>query len=86
MYTTKIYKENGGDKLVVESGEIAITGTGKITKNGVDVGIGQHATTSAYGTVKQSATQSNSAAVDVATLVTDFNALLAKLKAAGIMA
>jgi hypothetical protein len=31
------------------------------------------------------ATQANSTAADVATLVTDFNALLAKLKAAGLM-
>lgn len=34
----------------------------------------------------QAAHQANSAAVDVATLVTDFNALLAKLQAAGLMA
>lgn len=44
------------------------------------------ATTSAIGGVKQAETQSDSVAEDVSTLVTDFNALLAKLKAAGIMA
>lgn len=44
------------------------------------------ATTTTLGVVKQSATQANSAAADVATLVTDFNALLANLKAAGLMA
>lgn len=38
------------------------------------------------GLVLQAATQANSAATDVAGLVTDFNALLAKLKAAGSMA
>jgi len=44
------------------------------------------ATTTTAGTVKKAATQANTAASDVAGLVTDFNALLAKLKAAGIMA
>ncbi|KUP31072.1 hypothetical protein AU387_15520 [Bacillus halotolerans] len=37
-------------------------------------------------TASKAATQANSAATDVAGLVTDFNALLAKLKAAGLMA
>ncbi|KWH03694.1 hypothetical protein WT58_23970 [Burkholderia territorii] len=45
-----------------------------------------NATTSTAGVVKQAATQANSTAPDIATMVTDFNALLAKLKAAGIMA
>lgn len=35
---------------------------------------------------KQAATQADSTATDVAGLVTDFNALLSKLKAAGLMA
>ena len=44
------------------------------------------ATTSVVGGVKMAATQEDSTATDTAGLVTDFNALLAKLKAAGIMA
>lgn len=44
------------------------------------------ATTAAAGIVKMSATQANSTATDVAGLVTDFNALIAKFKAAGLMA
>lgn len=44
------------------------------------------ATTSVVGGVKMAATQANSTATDAAGLVTDFNSLLAKLKAAGIMA
>ncbi|WP_447885127.1 head fiber protein [Serratia fonticola] len=44
------------------------------------------ATATTIGGVKKAATQANSAATDTAGLVTDFNALLAKLKAAGIMA
>lgn len=43
------------------------------------------ATTSVLGGVKKAATQADSVATDVAGLVTDFNALLAKLKAAGMM-
>jgi hypothetical protein len=44
------------------------------------------ASTTNQGTVLKAAAQANTTATDVTTLVTDFNALLAKLKAAGIMA
>lgn len=44
------------------------------------------ATVSVIGGVKQAATQADSTATDVATLVADFNSLLTKLKAAGILA
>lgn len=44
------------------------------------------ATESVSGLVKMAANQAYSIAEDTATLVTDFNALLAKLKAAGLMA
>lgn len=44
------------------------------------------ATESVSGLVKAAANQADSIAEDTATLVTDFNALLAKLKAAGLMA
>ncbi len=44
------------------------------------------ATESVSGLVKRAAYQADSIAEDTATLVTDFNALLAKLKAAGLMA
>lgn len=44
------------------------------------------ATTAVAGSVKQAAAQANSTATDVAGLVTDFNALLAKLRTAGILA
>lgn len=47
---------------------------------------GSAATTTVNGTVKKAATQAASTATDVAGLVADFNALLAKLKAAGIVA
>lgn len=44
------------------------------------------ATESVSGLVKMAANQADSIAEDTATLVTDFNALLAKLKVAGLMA
>ncbi len=44
------------------------------------------ATESVSGLVKKAANQADSIAEDTATLVTYFNALLAKLKAAGLMA
>ena len=44
------------------------------------------ATESISGLVKAAANQADSMAEDTVTLVTDFNALLAKLKAAGLMA
>jgi hypothetical protein len=69
-YNTKNYTEQGGDKTVI-GGELAVTEDGKITFNGA--------------VLKPAALQTNSTAVDVADLVSDFNALLAKLKAAGLM-
>jgi hypothetical protein len=44
------------------------------------------ATEQAVGLVKMAANQADSTAEDTATLVADFNALLSKLKAAGLMA
>lgn len=43
------------------------------------------ATADAAGVVKMAANQADSTAAEVADLLTDFNALLAKLKAAGVM-
>ena len=44
------------------------------------------ATETTFGVVKQSANQADSTASDVAGIVSDFNALLAALQAAGLMA
>lgn len=70
MNTAKNYLADGGDKTVI-GGELVITSGGKMTFAGAEL--------------KQSTLQANSVATDAAGLVTDFNALLAKLKAAGIM-
>lgn len=69
-YNTKNYTEQGGDKTVI-GGELEIIGEGKLTFDGV--------------VLKPAEVQANSIAADAAGLVTDFNGLLAKLKAAGLM-
>jgi len=69
-YNTKNYTEQGGEKTVI-GGELAVTAEGKVTFNGSQL--------------KPAALQADSTAVDVADLVADFNALLLKLKTAGLM-
>lgn len=69
-YNTKNYTEHGGEKTVI-GGELAVTAEGKVTFNGTEL--------------KPAAIQADSTAVDVADLVADFNALLLKLKTAGLM-
>ena len=69
-YNTKNYTEQGGDKTVI-GGELAVTGEGKITFDGTEL--------------KSATVQADSTATEVAGLASDFNALLSKLKAAGLM-
>jgi len=69
-YNTKNYTEQDGEKTVI-GGELAVTAEGKVTFNGTEL--------------KPAALQADSTAVDVADLVADFNALLLKLKTAGLM-
>jgi len=69
-YNTKNYTEQGGEKTVI-GGELAIGADGKVTFDGAEL--------------KPAAVQADSTAEDVATLLADFNGLLAKLKAAGLM-
>ena len=70
-YNGKNYAEQGGDKWVI-SGTLEI-------KEGASV------TGRPAAEVPQAANQADSVATDVPTLVSDFNGLLAKLKAAGLM-
>lgn len=70
-YNGKNYAEQGGDKWVI-SGTLEI-------KEGASV------TGLPAAEVPQAANQADSVATDVPTLVSDFNGLLAKLKAAGLM-
>ena len=77
-YNVKNYMAQGGDRLV-------IGGTLEIKEGASVTGLPAAAADSA-GVVVMSTNQVASVATDVAALVTDFNALLQKLKAAGIMA
>ena len=77
-YNVKNYMAQGGDRLV-------IGGTLEIKEGASVTGLPAAAADSA-GVVVMSTNQVASVATDVAALVTDFNTLLQKLKAAGIMA
>ena len=70
-YNGKNYAEQGGDKWV-------IGGTLEIKDGATVTGL-------PAAEVPQAANQADSVATEVAALVTDFNGLLAKLKAAGLM-
>lgn len=70
-YSGKNYAEQGGDKWV-------IGGTLEIREGASVTGL-------PAAEVPQAANQADSVATDVPTLVSDFNGLLAKLKAAGLM-
>lgn len=78
-----------GDNTII-GGTLTITGTLDVASNATVKGLVSQplsaATPSALGGVKQAAAQANSTASDAAGLLADFNALLAKLRAAGILA
>lgn len=71
MSNTKNYHEQGGDKWVI-NGILEITADGQILIDGVDL--------------KRSSAQADSEATTIAGLKDDFNALLAKLRTAGLVA
>lgn len=71
MSNVKNYTEQGGERTVI-GGTLEVTSEGKLTFEGVQL--------------KPAALQANSIATDATGLVTDFNSLLNKLKAAGLMA
>ena len=71
MSNIKNYTEQGGGRWVV-NGSLEIAGEGELILGGK--------------AVAQAAHQADSTATTIAELKTDFNALLAKLQAAGLMA
>ncbi len=78
MSNVKNYTEQGGEKTVIggtlemsSGGTLDIASGGKLAFAGTEL--------------KPAATQADSTAETVADVVADFNALLAKLKAAGLM-
>ena len=70
LSNVKNYNEQGGHRTVI-GGELEILPTGKLIIDGSEI--------------KSLAHQNDSAALDLADLVLDFNALLLKLKNAGLM-
>lgn len=70
MSNVKNYTEQGGEKTV-------IGGTLEIAEGGQVIGL--------PSTFTPAAVQADSTATDITGLVTDFNSLLAKLRAAGLM-
>jgi len=76
----KNYLTDGGDRLVI-GGTLEVLDTATVT--GLQSG---YATEQTAGSVYQAMNQAESAATTIADLTSDFNALLAKLKDAGIMA
>ena len=70
MSNVKNYSEQGGDKWVV-GGTLKVTAEGQLLLDGVPLA--------------RAANQADSTATTIADLKTDFNALLAKLQAAGLM-
>lgn len=71
MSNVKNYTEQGGDKTVI-GGNLEITSEGALTFEGLEM--------------KPSQMQAPSTAATVEELKTDFNQLITKLKAAGLMA
>jgi hypothetical protein len=71
MSNVKNYTDQGGEKTVI-GGTLEITAGGKLTFEGVEL--------------KPLESQADSTATTISDLKSDFNALLAKLKAAGVMA
>lgn len=70
MNNVKNYAEQGGAKWIV-GGTLEIAPEGELTVNGIPL--------------TRAANQADSTAATIADLKTDFNALLAKLQAAGLM-
>ena len=76
----KNYLADGGDRLVI-GGTLEVLDTATVT--GLQSG---YATEQTAGSVYQATNQANSAATTISDLKSDFNALLLKMKDAGIMA
>ena len=76
----KNYATDGGDRLVI-GGTLEVLDTATVT--GLQSG---YATEQTAGSVYQATNQAASAATTISDLTSDFNALMQKLKDAGIMA
>ena len=79
-YNTKNYREQGGEKTVI-GGEVILAANAKVTIDPAAIIEGLPS-----GSFTPAASQVDSTATTIEELVVDFNALLAKLRSAGLMA
>lgn len=79
-YNTKNYREQGGEKTVI-GGEVILAANAKVTIDPAAIIEGLPG-----GNFTPAASQVDSTATTIEDLVMDFNALLAKLRSAGLMA
>ena len=79
-YNTKNYREQGGEKTVI-GGEVILAANAKVTIDPATIIKGLPS-----GSINAAASQADSTATTIEDLVVDFNALLAALKSAGLMA
>ncbi|AEV30579.1 Head fiber protein [Sphaerochaeta pleomorpha str. Grapes] len=79
-YNTKNYREQGGEKTVI-GGEVILAANAKVTIDPAAIIDGLPG-----GNFTPAASQVDSTATTIEELVMDFNALLAKLRSAGLMA
>jgi len=79
-YNTKNYREQGGEKTII-GGEVILSANAKVTIDPAAVIEGLPS-----GSINAAASQADSTATTIEELVVDFNALLAALKSAGLMA
>ena len=98
MYDATTLEVNANKELAVKDGVVAMPIAtnailGGVIPDGTIITVSEtgaitvpSATSSVKGGVKQATNQADSVATTVELLVTDFNALLAKLKTAGLMA
>jgi hypothetical protein len=78
-YNTKNYREQGGEKIVI-GGEVILAANAKVTIDPAAIIEGLPS-----GSINVAASQADSTATTIEELVMDFNALLAKLRSAGLM-
>jgi hypothetical protein len=79
-YNTKNYREQGGEKTVI-GGEVILAANAKVTIDPAAIIEGLPG-----GSINAAASQVDSTATTIEELVMDLNALLAKLRSAGLMA
>lgn len=78
-YNTKCHREQGGEKLHI-GGEVIIAAGAKVSVDPQAVIVGQPS-----GDFTPAGSQGDSSATTAEGLASDFNSLLAKLRAAGLM-